>query len=233
MVNDSADLGNIETTRWNVGLALLDSAAVRQRQVSALFLQRLDSLPPHVRFTVPAGVSPHLVSLEIFPPGVASMTRLRAGVSPPMTGDSGLSLSDILLVLPDSSHTVPAFEDAVSRAIPRSWVRTSESIGLYWELYGARAGDSVAVQLVARSESGESGWLRRLASSVLGSSASAATAVQWQAEVPTDKADSAPHSDGLVLDFSGLAPGLYRFELSITISDGRHALVTRAVEVRR
>lgn len=149
--------------------------------------------------------------------------RARFGHQAP--SGAGIGLSDLLLY--EWSDGLDETLDAVlPRMLPHRRVQEKGGVGLYWEVYGLRAGQPVEFELTARRR--DRGLLRRLGEAVRVVSPHAQVSIRWSA-APDD--GEGPFARTLHLDLGRLDPGLYDMELSARTAEGGHALARREVVV--
>jgi hypothetical protein len=133
-----------------------------------------------------------------------------------------------VLLLDSSGDLPPTLEAAAARAKPNTFVPRDAPLGLYWELYGLSAGDSITVALAA-AETGRSvatnigrffGVVRDAQHSV----------VQWLEPIASDE-PIAPRT--IALDLSTLNYGGYTITLEVAIPGQDTVRVVRNIEIVR
>jgi hypothetical protein len=174
-----------------------------------------------------APAEPLLVSLEVLDTVHRSAARTRFGLGHPERA-ARVSLSDVLLFdPPDSLPTT--LTDVLPFVRPSGRVATGQRLGLFWEIYGLDpAGEVVTTSLELSGE--RRGWLRRAIEAVGLAHRSSAVRLRWD-EAPSQEGGTAPRA--LVLDLSGLAPGRYRIELSVSPAGYAPVTVQREIHVVR
>jgi hypothetical protein len=152
--------------------------------------------------------------------------RARYGLSLPAPG-GGVAVSDVLLL--QSADPLPStLEDAVPGARGSTRVRTGESLGLFWEVYGLpERPDTVAVSVSVHR--GSRGWGRRLAEQLGLVGEATPIRVQWDEETPGEPTLART----LVLAIPEVAPGEYTLELTVTPREGEPATTRRTLYVER
>ena len=102
---------------------------------------------------------------------------------------------------------------------------------MYWEMYGLNPGGEAVTASVMVTRGG-TGWLRRTAESLGLASRRREEGIEWD-EVFAPDAESHLANRALALDLSGVAPGRYRIEVTVT-AQGRGSLkATREIQVVR
>ncbi len=163
--------------------------------------------------------------------------RLPAGLAG-LSGDS-VALSDILLFTPPPSggQLPDNLERAGAAMLASTSVRGDGKLGVFWEMYGVAANDSVDVSLQL-SETDQPGLLARLRAQIgLGSVGHGVVAVRWREPQPghtgsSSMAGSVPiQARSVVLDVSRLNPGGYVLELSVARPGKPPITVTRTLTI--
>ncbi len=88
---------------------------------------------------VRSGAGGRLLSLETLAPADSVAARRRHGVRLPSMPDQGIALSDLMLARADADSLPSRLEEVIDRARPGGGYRPGERVGIYWEVYGARA----------------------------------------------------------------------------------------------
>ena len=174
--------------------------------------------------TGPCG--PLVLSLEATARRERHAARARYGMTPPHP-DRRPALSDLLLFDPPDS--LPASLDAaVPHALGSTRGLTARTLGVFWELYGVHPMQgAVAVSLTMTRQG--TGWLRRAVESLGLAAPRRDVRLEWE-EVPEVPLVT-PRA--LAVDLSGLAPGRYVIEVSVTPASGETLTARREVVIER
>ena len=176
--------------------------------------------------TASAPCEPLVLSLEATAPRERHAARARYGITRPRP-DGHPALSDLLLFdPPDSLPTT--LEGVLPRALGSTRLVAARTLGVFWELYGVDPEQgAVAVSLTVTRQGG--GWLRRAAESVGLASPRRDVQLQWE-EVP-EVPKVTPRA--LAVDASGLAPGRYVIQVSVTPASGKTLTARREIVIGR
>lgn len=152
--------------------------------------------------------------------------RARYGLELPAPA-GGIGVSDVLLLR--GTDALPSeLDEAISQARGSTRVRTGESLGLFWEVYGLpERPDTVAISVSV--ERGSRAWGRRLAERLGLVGEPTPIRVQWDEETPGE----ALMARTLVLALTDLTPGDYTLELAVAPREGEPAVTRRALRVVR
>ncbi len=174
---------------------------------------------------VAAPAAPTVLSLEARSDDGKRVGRARYGLQ--VAPREGLALSDVLLLA--SADPLPAdLDEAAPLARPSARVRTGESLGLFWEVYGlAERADTVAFSVSLRRSG--AGWGRRIAERLGLVDEEAPVRVRWEEETP----GTALLPRTLVLAIPEIPAGEYLLELAVTPRGGEPAVTTRPLRVER
>ena len=164
-----------------------------------------------------------IVSLEAIAPTLGA-GRARFASGPPPMPAQRVSLSDILL-LQSADSLPPDLEAAARAAAPSTRVAQGRSVGLYWEVYGLRPGDTSAVTLAVIPQPSR---LDAIARRLGFGDGSDRTLVGWT-EVRSGPAGITGRS--LALDMSTLGRGEYVIELEVAVLGQSPVRVRRRVEI--
>lgn len=174
--------------------------------------------------TAPCG--PMVMSLEARAARDRHAARARYGITPPPRTDGRATISDLLLFDPSDSMPVD-LESAMARALASTRV-TGGTLGVFWQMYGLDpAQGSISVSLTMTRQ--RTGWLRRAVESVGLASPRRDVQLQWD-EVP-EVPQVTPRA--LAIDVSGLTPGRYVIEVSVTPASGEKVTARREVVIER
>ncbi len=168
-----------------------------------------------------------MLSLETVAPAERHVARVRYGVTPPRLSPYHPAISDLLLF--DPSDSLPATLNAVlPHAHGSTRILADRKLGVFWELYGVDpAAGAVAVSLTMARQG--TGWLRRAVESLGLAGPRRDVRLEWQ-EVP-EAASIAPRT--LAIDLSGLAPGPYLIEVSVTAAGAERVTARREIRIDR
>ncbi len=169
-------------------------------------------------FLAEAPESRYVVSLEVVEPDAVG--RYREMTPPPPAG-----LSDVLLYRPVGFEAPDSLLAAVASMLGAPTVEAdAPELGLYWEVYGARPGSMLEMELeLERDEGGLIDRLRRL---LPGGPEEASGTLGW-----TTEADGALTSLATILDLRAVAPGRYTLVLRVRTDDGARHETRRALRI--
>ncbi len=186
-------------------------------------------------------VRPQLVSLELFghhPRGVVA--RDRFGIEPPpalatmAAGDVAISMPVLIRPL-DADEVLPNDPDVVlSRMFGSAVLHDPKRIGLYWETYGIKNGDTVDVGIRLERREDAPGTIRRIGFMLgIGQRTDGGISVGWREPDPGRIVATIPgripvQGRSVSLDVSGVAAGDY--SLIVTINRPGSVPVTGARE---
>jgi hypothetical protein len=155
----------------------------------------------------------------------AGAARLRLAAGPPWMPEQRVALSDLVL-LDYPRPLVATLDSAIPRLAADVRVPMRGSIGLFWEIYGTQAGDSVTYS-VSIAQPRRASVLGRFGVT-LGVLASDSTRVQW---VEHRRESLAVLGQGVTVDLGGLAPGRQVIRLEARVPGQLPVRVTREIEV--
>lgn len=206
---------------------------------AGLFLMRMDGEPTTELETRAPGPAPSgalvleapagrwVASVEVLDPSVRRAGRLRAGiVVPPRPADEP-SLSDLLLVGGPVAEGAP-LEQVASRALPRSWVRTGERVGLVWELFGFR-NPREELAYVLTLERARARAITRAIRRLGLLRPAPARRLEWREPAPDG---TGPALRSVELDLAELEPGAWVVRLEIRRRSGAPLIRERPLELR-
>jgi hypothetical protein len=161
--------------------------------------------------------------------------RHRFAVFRPDLGVTGRLRSSDLVLFDAASDQLPASALEVhALMLPRSTVDRDNPVGIYWETYGARAGEVVDFELSVTPRDTSAGLFRSLAQAVGLASRSGTVMMTWKSPVIT--ADQiGPHTEtphSLRVDLRHLRPGDYELGLSAQVPGDSVVKVTKHIRVR-
>jgi hypothetical protein len=180
-----------------------------------------------------AACRPVVMSLEAIAPGERHVARARYGLTPTPDQRDHAAISDVLLFDPSPFDSLPGSLEAVVRHTRGSTrIPAGRKVGVFWEVYGlAPAGEEVTTSVMVTRAG--SGWLRRAVESVGLASRRREVGLEWDQVLIPQERDPRVASRALALDLSGVSPGRYRIEVTVT-GPGRASLTaTRDIEVVR
>jgi hypothetical protein len=177
--------------------------------------------------TAPAG--PHVASLEVVDAAARHVARARLGCDQ-RDRAARVAVSDLLLFAAPIPDSLPA---SLTETLPLVYgsarLPPQDRLGLFWEVYGLDpAGETVAMSLHLTAE--RRSWLARVAAAVGLGPRRRAVELRWD-ETPRPQRGVSPRA--LALDVSGIGPGRYRLELSVTASGAAPVTAIREIELAR
>ena len=174
-----------------------------------------------------APCEPLLFSLEAVAPRERHAARARYGIDLAPRPDGRPAISDLLLFDPPDS--LPAtLEAAMVHALGSTRVPSTRNLGVFWQMYGLDPAQGSVSMSLTMTRQGTS-WLRRAVESVGLASPRRDVQLQWQ-EVP-EVPQVTPRA--LAIDVSGLAPGRYVIEVTVTSAGGETITARREVVIER
>ncbi len=166
--------------------------------------------------------------------GATAWWRVRTGVStlPDCADSETMSVSDLLVTVPRLARSSTLDAVSLSRVRPSLTLRRdSAAVGLFFEVYGTHARDSLSVTLAfrSRSQGGALAWLKDAI--VPGSSGRVRDGrIAWR--LPADTGQPAqPRSVTTDLDMRTAPPGRYDLTITIETASGRAVSATRTIEL--
>ena len=213
-----------------------DTAFADPGLVAALVLQRDARTPPVVvrdSGAAPSGVltaaaawEPALLALEIRSPAHRAAGRSRA--RPPAMRETAGAVGPSGLVLFDPIDPLPASLEAALARAHAGALRAGTRIGLYWEVYGLETGEDFATAVTVAPL--REGLFHRLAAAVGLAAKTGRVRLEWHEPA---RPEHAAQSRALLLDLSGLGPGRYRLEVTVSAPGSAPATASRVVTVVR
>jgi hypothetical protein len=164
-----------------------------------------------------------LVSIEAAAAGIGA-ARARFGSGPPAMPAQRVTLSDLLLL--DRPQPLFSLDSATARAASNIRVPKDGRIGLFWEVYGTQAGDSITYAISTAHRRVDS-LLGRVGRS-LGVLSNDSTRAQW---VEHRRETIASFGQGVELDISGLGTGWHLIRLEARVQGQSPASVVREIEI--
>jgi hypothetical protein len=161
----------------------------------------------HGGLTVDLPTGGFVLGVELLDPGARRAWRVRQGISVPDALPDLAALSDLLLLEPDHPEVDDPTE-AVAAVLPAARVAQGGAVGVFWETYGAEAGEVVTFEATIRP--GERGLLRRAGEWLRLLDPQPVTRVRW--EEPAWEAP-APLVRTLRLDLQELPQGSYELRM--------------------
>ena len=167
-----------------------------------------------LRLALPA--SPAVLSLEVREDSTRTLARQRQGVA----WDADARVSDLLLLAHPEAR--PEHLDEAARIARGSTeVRPGERVGVFWEVYGLPAGDSVTVRVGLMAP--QAGWARRQLQAIGIARGARPVRMGWREATEGEAIAARSVTVGIPAD---LRPGEYTLELSVS-APGRPAAVAR------
>jgi hypothetical protein len=203
---------------------LTTSALVLSRHPGDIRIYR-DSVPgTSVTFLTRVPAESTLLSLESIVSGVGA-ARARFATGPPPMPRQRTTVSDILLL--NSTDNLPGtLERAAELARPNRTVSLRAPLGVFWEVYGVRGGDSVTFSVaVTETHRPAAVAIARLLGLFRGPATSSST---WTEHYKLAEATS-PRS--VALDLRALSPGGYELALQVAIPGQGTIRVVRQITV--
>jgi hypothetical protein len=188
---------------------------------------------------------PIVVGLELSgesaPAVRAEWSRTRFGLIPPgalNTLDSGsVALSQpVLFAVSQGTPTPSSAREVLPLMLGSTEVRVGSRIGVFWEAYGVRPGDSVQFRVGIEPKSGP-GVLRRIGAVLqITDAPNGGVAVAWRDPSEAVRSIPGPGSvsvfpRSLVLNLSQLGAGEYRLQVSIVVSGRTTARSERDISI--
>ncbi|MBI3790207.1 MAG: hypothetical protein HY275_04945 [Gemmatimonadetes bacterium] len=171
-----------------------------------------------------------LLSAELRQPGAKWAARTRYGVQPPLNVGARVTLSDVLLYKVDDGEPPQTLEEATVKALGALKVRSSDKVGMYWELYGVdAAGEQATVTITVVPDQVEEGFFTRQARklNLMKATEPVSMRIGDQTAPGVNRA-----SRSVSLDISTLNKGTWRIEVEIEIKGQPYALhAERTIEV--
>ena len=167
-----------------------------------------------------------MVSVEARDSAARRVARARTVARPP-DATGRVTISDLLL-FDDPKNLPQTLEDATPRALGSLNLTRTPPVGVYWEMYGVSAtGEELAYTLTV-SRIGTS-WYRRAAEKLKVLDRRAPARMQWQE--PSAR-PGATRSRAIAVDFSTLAEGRYKIDLTLEAGGQPAATASRIVTVK-
>lgn len=168
---------------------------------------------------------PRLVAVELVDSAAGRGARGRDGIEAASDSATRVSLSDLLLFAAGEGEAV-TLDDVMSRAIAGARIDGGTRLGLFWEMYGLRAGERVtaSVGIVPHAP----GWLRRVAERANLAEPREPRRLQWS---DTPSIHGSVGGRTLVLDLTGIPEGRYRVELALALEGQPDVRAASDVEI--
>jgi hypothetical protein len=161
--------------------------------------------------------------------------RHRFAVFRPDLGVKGRLRSSDLVLFDATSDQLPMSASEVhALMLPRSTVDRDNPVGIYWETYGAQAGEVVDFELSVTPCDTSAGVFRSLAQAVGLASRPGTALTSWKTQEIT-AAQIGPHTEtphSLRVDLRHLRPGNYELGLSARVPGDSVVRVTKHIRVR-
>jgi hypothetical protein len=157
-----------------------------------------------LRVMLPA--NPSVLSLEVREDSTRLLARQRQGI----TWDADARVSDLLLLAhPDARPE--NLDDAARIARGSAEVGPGERVGVFWEMYGLAAGDSVSVRVGMVAP--QAGWARRRLEAIGVRRGARAVRMGWRDATEGEAVAARSVTVGIPAD---VRPGEYTLELSVS-----------------
>lgn len=170
-----------------------------------------------------------LLSAELRNPDKKWAARSRYGIMPPLSVGARVTLSDLLLYRVDDEPP-ENLDQAAQKALGALRFRSSEKVGLYWELYGVdAAGEQATVSITVIPDGVEEGFFTRQARrlNLMKATEPVSMKIGDQTTPGINRASRA-----VALDIGTLAKGTWRIEVEVEIKGQPYALhAERTIEV--
>lgn len=157
----------------------------------------------------------------VFRPDVGVSTRTR--------------MSDILMFAPAADGSQPSNgEEVLARMLPRSTLDRTESVGLYWELYGLRRGDLPEFELSVSARDTTSGFFTSVAQRLGLARRPGSVLLKWSPGVAADSLNNIAGRAAytLVVGFASLTPGDYYLEMTSRVAGDSAVRVSKPIRIR-
>lgn len=172
----------------------------------------------------------------------ATSARTRFGISPPLPlvnlQKDSLAISDPTLFAVRPNENLPVnLDQMLPRMLTSTTISTGNTVGIFWECYGATAEDSLRMSVNIVGANGV-GFLRRLAASVkLASDPTNNISLSWKDLLSTEQSNKAPNAVSIVprsvvLDLTNVRSGDYWIEVSVQSRSGVAAMARRLVTIK-
>ena len=168
---------------------------------------------------------PLVVSLEAMARRERHVARARYGIKPSLRPTWHPAISDLLLFDPPDSLPT-SLEDVVPHAVGSTRVPAHRTLGVFWELYGVDPAQGTVAVSLTMTRQGTS-RLRRAVQALGLAAPRRDVRLEWQ-EVPA-AAPVAPRA--LAVDLSGLAPGRYLIQVTVTPTSGETVTAQRDIRI--
>ena len=164
-----------------------------------------------------------IVSLEAIAPG-AGAGRVRRAAGPPVMPTQRVALSDVMLL--ESADSLPPDLETAARRAARSSRVSPGALGLYWEVYGLEAHDTMTVSLTVVGHVQTP--LARLGQRLGLGEAVDSVGVRWT-DLPSEADGISERS--IALNLQGTKRGLYTLKLEVSVTGQRSVIVSRDIEL--
>jgi hypothetical protein len=172
-----------------------------------------------LRVELPA--SPAVLSLEVREDSTRLLARQRQGVR----WDANGRVSDLLLLAHPEARPED-LDEAARIARGSAELRPGERVGVFWEMYGLPAGDSVTIRVGLMSP--QPGWARRQLEAIGVARGGRAVRMGWRDATEGEAIAARSVTVGIPTD---LRPGEYTLEVSVTAPGRATAVARRKVTI--
>jgi hypothetical protein len=167
-------------------------------------------------FQLELPASPAVLSLEVREDSTRTLARQRQGIA----WNADARVSDLLLLAHPEARPED-LDEAARIARGSAEVRPGERVGVFWEMYGLPAGDSVTIRVGLMSP--QAGWARRRLEAVGIARGARPVRMGWREEMDGEAVAARSVTVGIPRD---LRPGEYTLEVSVS-APGRPAAIAR------
>ena len=224
---------SILNARLHSGIAFLEAGESSPRVVVA---------PSHsevVRLSIPTQVDSGLLSVEArLVDSVDRPFAFRhrfAVFRPDIDVNTRTKMSDIFMFAPAAGGAMPSNADELlAQLLPRSTIDRTESVGLYWELYGLRPGELPEFELSVSPRDTTSGFFTSIAQRLGLATRNGSVLLKWSPGVAADSIVAAAGRAAytLVVGFTSLTPGDYYLEMTSRVPGDSAVRVSKPIRIR-
>lgn len=173
-----------------------------------------------LRVTLPS--NPAVLSLEVREDSTRTLARQRQGVA----WDAGARVSDVLLLAHPEARP-ENLDEAARIARGSADVRPGDRVGVFWEMYGLPAGDSITIRVGMVAP--RAGWARRQLEAVGIARGGRPVRMGWREATKGENVAARSVAIGIPRD---VRPGEYTLEISVSAPGRPAAVARRTITVR-
>lgn len=178
------------------------------------------------RMPRPPGGIEVLASVEVVDTARRAMARYRESVI--RSQDERLALSDLVLHRPLAhAPATITLVDVLEHMLPANAIGDAR-VGVYWETYGVRAGETL--DLVLTIERLDAPWLRRAAARLRLAAPVTPVQIRWREPL---QARGSVAARAMSVNVANLGSGEYRLRMRARGADGAEAASERVIRIRR